>query len=162
MCWEHAGKLAEVKPKLDDAGVLLAVLGIGTSESAKEFAERVGLAADSLFADEERAVYKHFSLHGDLDGTEGIFFDPKVVDGVKRLFFNKTTGERIKERGTDGLKAAMQVYKPLMPKDSKDTVQQGGMLVMKGKEVLYFHKDEATFDHAPLDDVLSIALAAAA
>jgi hypothetical protein len=35
-------------------------------------------------------------LYGDLTGEEGMFFDPNVVDGVKRLFFNKKTGEALK------------------------------------------------------------------
>jgi hypothetical protein len=30
-----------------------------------------------------------------------------VVEGVRRLFFTKVTGEKIKEHGTDGIKAAM-------------------------------------------------------
>jgi hypothetical protein len=61
--------------------------------------------------------------------TSGIFFDPKVVEGVRRLFFTKVTGEKIKERGTDGIKASMKNYKPLMPPKSIDSVQQGGTVV---------------------------------
>ena len=39
-----------------------------------------------------------------------------------------------------------------------DTVQQGGMVIFKGtSEVVYARKDEATADHAPLDEVMNAA-----
>ena len=76
------------------------------------------------------------------------------MEGVRRLFFTKITGERIKERGTDGIKSAMKGYKPLMPKESIDSVQQGGTVVFKGHEIVYLRKDEATADHAPEDEVM--------
>ena len=101
-----------------------------------------------------RAAYKALEFHGDLDGTEGWFFDPKVVEGVRRLFFTKITGERIKERGQEGIKEAMKGYKPLMPKENIDTVQQGGTIVFKGHEMVYLRKDEATADHAPPEEIM--------
>ncbi|CAM0875986.1 unnamed protein product [Alopecurus aequalis] len=42
------------------------------------------------------------------------------------------------------------------PDDRPSVLQQGGMFVFKGKELLYARKDEGTGDHAPLDDVLNI------
>ena len=90
----------------------------------------------------------------ELDGTEGGFFDPKVVEGVRRLFFTKISGERIKERGQEGIKEAMKGYKPLMPKENIDTVQQGGTIVFKGHEMVYLRKDEATADHAPPEEIM--------
>lgn len=35
-------------------------------------------------------------------------------------------------------------------------INQGGMFVFKGKQLLYARKDEGTGDHAPLDDVLDV------
>ena len=154
-CWEHASELASFKTReLDPKGVLLVVVGVGTPESGKTFCESLPFPEESLFVDPTRSAYKALELHGDLDGTEGLFFDPKVVEGVRRLFFTKITGERIKERGQDGIKAAMKNYKPLMPKESRDTVQQGGTVVFKGHEVVYLRKDEATADHAPQEEIM--------
>jgi hypothetical protein len=102
-----------------------------------------------------RPWFEALALHGDLDGTEGKFFDPKVVEGVRRLFFTKVTGERIKERGTDGIKAAMKNYQPLMPPNSFDAVQQGGTAVFHGHQMVYMRKDEATADHAPIGEVMA-------
>ena len=154
-CWEHASELASFKTReLDPKGVLLVVVGVGTPESGKTFCESLPFPEENLFVDPTRSAYKALELHGDLDGTEGLFFDPKVVEGVRRLFFTKITGERIKERGQDGIKAAMKNYKPLMPKESRDSVQQGGTVVFKGHEVVYLRKDEATADHAPQQEIM--------
>lgn len=35
-------------------------------------------------------------------------------------------------------------------------INQGGMFVFKGKQLLYARKDEGTGDHAPLDDILDV------
>ncbi|KAJ8439730.1 hypothetical protein Cgig2_009554 [Carnegiea gigantea] len=40
--------------------------------------------------------------------------------------------------------------------DRSGVLQQGGMFVFKGKQLLYARKDEGTGDHAPLDDVLNV------
>ncbi|GFY93701.1 thioredoxin superfamily protein [Actinidia rufa] len=42
------------------------------------------------------------------------------------------------------------------PDDKSGVLQQGGMFVFKGKELLYARKDEGTGDHAPLDDIFNI------
>ncbi|KAM7516425.1 hypothetical protein LguiA_006008 [Lonicera macranthoides] len=42
------------------------------------------------------------------------------------------------------------------PDDRSSVLQQGGMLVFKGKQLLYARKDEGTGDHAPLDDIFDI------
>ncbi|KAH0995925.1 hypothetical protein GBA52_019789 [Prunus armeniaca] len=42
------------------------------------------------------------------------------------------------------------------PDDRSSVLQQGGMFVFKGKQLLYARKDEGTGDHAPLDDVLDV------
>lgn len=154
-CWEHAAELAKMKNSLlDPNGVLLVVVGVGTPESGKTFCESLPFPEENLFVDPSRSAYKALEMHGDLDGTEGWFFDKKVVEGVRRLFFTKVTGERIKERGTEGIKSAMKGYQPLMPKNAIDSVQQGGTVVFKGHEIVYLRKDEATADHAPLEEVM--------
>jgi hypothetical protein len=48
----------------------------------------------------------------------------------------------------------MKGYQPLMPKNAIDSVQQGGTVVFKGHEIVYLRKDEATADHAPLEEVM--------
>ncbi|KAF8675398.1 hypothetical protein HU200_047764 [Digitaria exilis] len=57
----------------------------------------------------------------------------------------------------DSLKEAVKNYTiEATPDDRAGVLQQGGMFVFKGKELLYARKDEGTGDHAPLDDVLNI------
>ena len=121
------------------------MVGIGKPESAAQFLEASGFAlADNLLVDPERKCYKSLELYGDLDGSEGWFFDPKVVEGVRRLFFNKQTGEALKERGQEKLKEATKNFKPIAPPEPRDAVQQGGLFVFECKKVLFAHKDEVT------------------
>ncbi|KAG2535528.1 hypothetical protein PVAP13_9NG121000 [Panicum virgatum] len=57
----------------------------------------------------------------------------------------------------DSLREAVKNYTiEATPDDRAGVLQQGGMFVFKGKELLYARKDEGTGDHAPLDDVLNI------
>jgi len=133
------------------------VVGIDSPESATEFSSRLPFPADSLYVNPDRSAYKALELYGDLTGDEGVFFDPKVVEGVKRLFFNKATGEALKARGTEGLKSATKNFKPLSPPEPRDAVQQGGLFVFRGRETLLAHRDEATGDHAGAEEVLAAA-----
>lgn len=133
------------------------VIGIGSPESAQEFASRLPFPLDSLYVNPDRSAYKALELYGDLTGDEGLFFDPKVVEGVRRLFFSKETGENLKARGTEGLRTATKNFKPLAPPEPRDSVQQGGLFVFRGRETLLAHKDEATGDHAGAETVLAAA-----
>ncbi|KAJ4846316.1 hypothetical protein Tsubulata_007460 [Turnera subulata] len=57
----------------------------------------------------------------------------------------------------DAVQKAMKNYTiRATPDDASGVLQQGGMFVFKGKELLYSRKDEGTGDHAPLDDVIEV------
>ncbi|KAL0431465.1 UNVERIFIED_CONTAM: hypothetical protein Sradi_0772500 [Sesamum radiatum] len=57
----------------------------------------------------------------------------------------------------DALKKAMKNYTiKATPDDRSSVLQQGGMFVFKGKQLLYARKDEGSGDHAPLDDIFNI------
>jgi hypothetical protein len=53
-------------------------------------------------------------------------------------------------------KAAKNYTIRATPDDRSSVLQQGGMFVFKGKELLYARKDEGTGDHAPLDDIFDV------
>ncbi|CAJ1330953.1 unnamed protein product [Effrenium voratum] len=58
-CWELGIQLKrDWLPKAEKEKVKLLVVGIGTAESAKEFAQQVGLAPEMVFGDEEAAAYQ--------------------------------------------------------------------------------------------------------
>lgn len=162
-CWEHASELAKLKPQFDEAGVLLAVVAVGTPEGAQAFSKALPFPKECLFVDPDRRAYSALNFHGDLDGSEGLFFDPKVMEGVKRLFFTKVTGERIKERGLmepEGrakMKEVMKNFVMIAPPQPRDAVQQGGTAVFKGNSLVYLRADEATADHAPVSEVMAAA-----
>ncbi|XP_020548334.1 thioredoxin-like protein AAED1, chloroplastic isoform X2 [Sesamum indicum] len=57
----------------------------------------------------------------------------------------------------DALKKAMKNYTiKATPDDRSSVLQQGGMFVFKGKQLLYARKEEGSGDHAPLDDIFNI------
>ncbi|KAK8489997.1 hypothetical protein V6N13_133164 [Hibiscus sabdariffa] len=57
----------------------------------------------------------------------------------------------------DQVKKAMENYTiKATPDDVSSVLQQGGMFVFKGKQLLYARKDEGTGDHAPLDDIFDV------
>ena len=115
-----------MKPKFDSAGVKLIAIGVGTPEKAHILAKRLQFPLESLYAYPNHKVYDALGLYYGLGRT---FFNPASKD-LKNYTISAT------------------------PEDRSSVLQHGGMLVFKGKELLYARKDEGTGDHAPLDEVL--------
>ncbi|XP_021274293.1 thioredoxin-like protein AAED1, chloroplastic [Herrania umbratica] len=137
--WELASTLREAMPKFDSAGVKLIAVGVGTPDKARILAERLPFPMDYLYADPDRKAYDVLGLYYGLGRT---FFNPASAKLLSRL---------------DKLQKAMENYTMQATPDNKSSVlQQGGMFVFKGKELLYARKDEGTGDHAPLDDIFDV------
>ncbi|XP_048136415.1 thioredoxin-like protein AAED1, chloroplastic [Rhodamnia argentea] len=138
-CWELALALKESKAKFDSAGVKLIAVGVGTPDKAHILAERLPFPMDCLYADPEHKSYDILGLYYGLGRT---FFNPASAKVFSRF---------------DALQKAVKNYTiEATPDDRSSVLQQGGMFVFKGKELLYARKDEGTGDHAPLDDILDI------
>ena len=67
---------------------------------------------------------------------------------------------QLQERGLDALKAATKNYTMIPPPKADDALQQGGLMVVNGKDVLYAWRDEGTADHAPVAQILAACAAA--
>lgn len=138
-CWELASTLKEAKARFDAAGVKLIAVGVGTPNKARILAERLPFPADCLYADPDRTAYDALGLYY----------------GVGRTFFNPASAKVFTR--FDALQKAVKNYTiEATPDDRSSVLQQGGMFVFKGKELLYARKDEGTGDHAPLDDIFDI------
>ncbi|KAK6128726.1 hypothetical protein DH2020_037534 [Rehmannia glutinosa] len=138
-CWELAATLKESKEKFDLAGVKLIAVGVGTPDKAQLLAERLPFPLDSLYCDPDRKAYDVLGLYYGIGRT---FFNPASVKVFSRF---------------DELKKAMKNYTiKATPDDRSSVLQQGGMFVFKGKQLLYARKDEGTGDHAPLDDIFNV------
>lgn len=138
-CWELASDLKDVKPQFDAAGVKLIAVGVGTTDKARLLAERLPFPLDSLYADPDRKAYDLLGLYY----------------GFTRTFLNPASAKVFLR--FDSLKKAMKNYTiAATPDDRSSVLQQGGMLVFKGRQLLYARKDEGTGDHAPLDEILDI------
>ncbi|KAJ0967708.1 hypothetical protein J5N97_024625 [Dioscorea zingiberensis] len=138
-CWELASNLKGAKSSFDSAGVKLIAVGVGTSDKARILAERLPFPLDCLYADPNRKAYDVLGLYYGLGRT---FFNPASVKIFSR---------------SESIKKAVKNYTMAATPDDKSSVlQQGGMFVFKGKQLLYARKDEGTGDHAPLDEILNI------
>ncbi|KAK4791247.1 hypothetical protein SAY86_031660 [Trapa natans] len=138
-CWELAASLKDIKPRLDAAGVKLIAVGVGEPRKARMLGERLPFPMDCLYADPERKAYD----------VMGLYF------GLARTFLNPASGKVFSR--FDAIKKATENYTmEATPDDRIGVLQQGGMFVFKGKELLYARKDEGTGDHAPLDDILNV------
>ena len=137
-------------PALEEAGVELVRVGIGTDARAREFAAHVGFPLDRLYADPENTCY---------DALELKF-------GVRDTFFNEATPRAILARGladdrAEDLRAALARWRPWIPPKLSQGLQQGGMIVFEGDRTLFAHADPSTGAHASLDEVLAVAVAGA-
>lgn len=138
-CWELASALKEAKAKFDSADVKLIAIGVGGPDKARILAERLPFPMDCLYADPERKAYDVLGLY----------------HGFGRTFFNPASAKVLSR--FESLKQAVQNYTiEATPDDRSGVLQQGGMFVFKGNELIYSHKDEGTGDHAPLDDIFDI------
>ncbi|OMP01748.1 Thioredoxin-like protein [Corchorus olitorius] len=140
-CWELAMELKQAKARFDSAGVKLIAIGVGAPNKARMLAERLPFPMDCLYADPDRKAYD----------VLGLYF------GIGRTFFNPASTKVFSSTRFEALKKAVKNYTiEATPDERSSVLQQGGMFVFKGKELLYARKDEGTGDHAPLDDVFDI------
>ncbi|XP_076921792.1 thioredoxin-like protein AAED1, chloroplastic [Bidens hawaiensis] len=140
-CWELASTLKEAKARLESDGVKLIAIGIGEPKKARILAERLPFPLENLYADPERKAYNLLGLYY----------------GIGRTFFNPASAKVLSRSRFEALKEAVKNYTiEATPDDRASVLQQGGMFVFKGKELLYAWKDEGTGDHAPLDDTFNI------
>ncbi|WVZ23015.1 hypothetical protein V8G54_001559 [Vigna mungo] len=137
--WELASALKESKERFDSAGVKLIAVGIGSPNKARMLANRLPFPMDCLYADPDRKAYDVLNLYY----------------GFGRTFFNPASA-KVFSRFHALQKAVKNYTIEATPDDRSGVLQQGGMFVFGGKELLYARKDEGTGDHAPLDDVFNV------
>merc|ERR1712241_619518 len=133
----------DVKPRLDEAGIKLLMVSIGTASSGKEFAKGTEFPAESLFSDTTNNCYDALNFYS----------------GLMRTFFDKSTAFSMQKRfsadGAQDLKDVMKNYKPLMNlKDNKQSLIQGGVVCFDGTKDVFFHKDEGTGAHADFEKAI--------
>jgi len=152
----------DVLPALQEKNIPLIVVGIGTVESAKTFAEQLDFPPELLFVDTTETTTAYESI-----ATRNSQRDPstgkQVFEGIESMWSSSTT-DAIKDRGRDDLSAITGKlfqpgpYKPLMPSTTEAALVQGASFVFDGKTALLEHYDESSGAHIPIEDLLDIAL----
>ncbi|KAJ8439731.1 hypothetical protein Cgig2_009555 [Carnegiea gigantea] len=148
--WEFASTLKEYEDKFESAGVKVIAVGVGTPNKAHHLAERLPFHMEYLYADPECKAYDVLGLYYGFGRT---FFNPASVSLSLYHFVSRKA--RVLSRFESLQKATKNYTIAATPDDRSGVLQQGGMFVFKGEQLLYARKDEGTGDHAPLDDVLN-------
>lgn len=134
-----------MKPQLDEKGIKLFLVSIGTYERSKDFVQHTGFPAGNLLVDPHNVSYEALGLY----------------NSVVKTFFSWETPLAIKKRIDEGNLAdignVLKNWKPWIPPKSGQANQQGGMFIFEGRTTLFSHKDQATSAHADLNEVLGIA-----
>jgi len=162
-CWERVVELKrDALPALEENGVKLLVVGIGSLESGQAFSERTGFPPDLLLVDESEETEAYKSI-----GTRNSQRDPstnkQIFEGVESMWSAATT-DAIEARGKDDLNAITGnlfkpgIYKPMMPSTVEATLVQGASFLFKGKELLLEHYDESSGAHVTVEELLEAAL----
>lgn len=123
-------------------------VGIGSADAAKEFATQLDIDPSTCFGDEGGAV-------GDVLGLEkGIktMWNPSVVKEMT----TRNDEEALKDLGNAYKNAIDNVgFQGLAPKDTKDTLRQGGTFIFQGSEPIFEHFDLKVGDNADIDAILA-------
>ncbi|KAJ1639805.1 AhpC/TSA antioxidant enzyme-domain-containing protein [Pavlovales sp. CCMP2436] len=138
--------MRDIKPLLDEAGVKLIAVGIGTPERGQEFCEHIGFPRENLYSDPTSACYTAIGLY---KGVGVTFFSPSTPFAIL---------DRLKKDGGKDLFDVLQNWKPWLPPEQDQAFQQGGTFVFAGPQVVFQHYDKSTGDHADLRLVLDSAI----
>ncbi|KAJ0041194.1 hypothetical protein Pint_27846 [Pistacia integerrima] len=176
-CWELASALKEAKATFDSAGVKLIAVGVGTPNKAQILAQQVFFHFYHAHCMKDIHMFVSLCVH--MQGADRflshvvlvqlpfpmdcLYADPDckaynllgLYYGIGRTFFNPKSVKVLSRFGA--LQKAVKNYTiEATPDDKRGVLQQGGMFVFKGKDLLYAWRDEGTGDHAPFDDIFSI------
>lgn len=123
-------------------------VGIGSADAAKEFATQLDIDPSICFGDDGGAV-------GDVVGLEkGIktMWNPSVV----KEMMTRNDEEALKDLGNAYKNAIDNVgFQGLAPKDTKDTLRQGGTFIFRGSEPIFEHFDLKVGDNADIEAILA-------
>lgn len=137
LCRKRADYLASKKEQMDAAGVTLVLIGPGTVEQAKAFAEQTKFQGE-VYADSDHSSYDALGF----------------VSGITTTFTPKA-GLKIIQSYMEGYR---QDWGLSMQENtvSRGGWQQGGIIVAgPGKtNISYIHKDKEAGDDPPIEDTL--------
>jgi len=168
-CWELGLQLKrDWLPALEKADVKLLVVGIGTAESAKAYAEEIGLPPEIVFGDEEAASYKALNFVNSNFEEDGRKRGMRMItERTSESIKGRKNGRNVKLFGlielpflatNDDLEEAVKIYKPLTPQGDNaldKTMVQGGVLAFEGDKQFFKHRDTSVGVHASPEKVFA-------
>ena len=144
----------DLLPVLEEAGVDLLAVSIGTHERSKDFARETGFPVERLFADRESACYDALRFN-------------KSLANFSRKSTPQSLMDRWKKNGASDLREVLARWKPWIPPKPEQGFQQGGAFVFDfsessvsksetrdAYETAYRFYDPSTGVHVPFDALL--------
>jgi len=123
-------------------------VGIGTADAAKEFATQLDIDPSLCFGDEGGAAGDALALGKGFK----TMWNPAVVNEMQ----TRNDKEALEDLGKAYKNAIDNVgFSGLAPKDTKDTLRQGGTFIFKGSEPIFEHYDTKVGDNADIDAILA-------
>lgn len=137
LCRKRAAYLADKKDVMDASGVVLVIIGPGSVDQAKTFAEQTGFKGE-VYADPAYSSYKALSFVSGVTTT----FTPGAALKIIQLY----------------MEGYRQDWGLSFEKDTRERGgwQQGGILVAGPgiSNISYLHKDKEAGDDPDIEDVL--------
>lgn len=138
-CTEHVTLLAPRLHELTRLGLRVIYIGNGAPHFIDAFVERTAIDLEAVELVTDPSLKVHESL--ELVHSAGSTYGPRALWGIARAFAGGFRQTRIEG----------------------ENLQQGGVVVIDGQgRIAYLHRDRATGDHAPTNDVVDAAMRVAA
>jgi len=161
-CWERAIQLKrDLLPVLNEKGIGLVVVGIGSLDSGRVFSKETGFPPDKLLVDESERTLAYQAL-GTRNSQRDAVSGKQKFEGIGSMWSSATT-DAIKERGRDDLNSVTGnifnpgPFKPTMPSSIEATLVQGGSFVFDGTtKTLLEHYDESSGAHITIEELLNV------
>lgn len=123
-------------------------VGIGSADAAKEFATQLNIDPSMCFGDEGGAAGDALALEKGLK----TMWNPAVVNEMT----TRNEKEALEDLGNAYKNAIDNIgFQGLAPKDTKDTLRQGGTFIFRGSEPIFEYYDSKVGDNADIDAILA-------
>lgn len=124
-------------------------VGVGNSQAAAEFADKLGISPSICFGDEGGAAGDALELQ---KGFKTMWNPPAVS-----AMMDRNDQDSLTDLGNAYKEAADSIgIKQLMPKNMDDTLRQGGTFVFRGDKLLLEHYDQKVGDNCEIDAILAV------
>lgn len=138
----------QVLPAVQKKGGKMFFVGVGSGETAAQFAQQLDISPTLCFGDEGGAVGDSLGLE---KGFKTMWNPPAVQNMMNR---NDETSLKALGEAYKGAADAIGIQN-LAPQKIQDTLRQGGTFIFKGEKLVLEHLDAKIGDNCEIQDILA-------